>query len=203
MLTKTAVDVRWVAGVAVVSLIAVLVLRSTAARPHPAPPFPGTVAVTFLGTTRVAITGKSSLVGLDSEPNVAFRLMVAPERAEAITLLGATVFSSDRSGHPAGGGRWDTHTEGTRALGIVRDGDVLNRGPKRLLRIDIRRPSVLYLYFADGTMTRFWDYFAVRLEAEGGYVYSAVLERGAWRVVDKTSGSDAPEARTAAGVSRK
>ena len=178
---------RWlfVAGI-LVACGAVLLWSVTARRPTP-PPFPGAIDVKYLGNTGLTIAGHGNVVGVDGEPDVGFRIGITPIKNEGLTILGVVVFSSDRAGRQAGGGRWDTYDESTRALGLTRDGKVVNPGPKRLLRIDIVGPTTLVAHFADGTMTKFWKYFTIRVEAAGGYTHSIVVESGTWHLVERTS----------------
>ena len=166
-------------------------LWSVAARRASPPPFPAKIEVTYLGLTGTAIAGQGNVVGIDGEADVGFRIGITPTKNEGLTILGVLVFSSDGAGRQAGGGRWDTYDESTRALGLTRDGKVVNAGPKRMLRIHVVGPTTLVAHFADGTMTRFWKYFTVRVEAAGGYTDSIVIENGTWHLVQRTLG-DAP-----------
>ncbi len=175
---------RLTAGVAAALLVTVAALLWSIMASRPGvDAFPGEIIVTFIGRTGRAIAGTSSVVGIDGEPDVGFRVAVTPAKEKTLTILGLVIFSSDKNVHPAGGGRWDTYDDNTRAIGVIRNGVVLNSGVKRMLKIEVNRPTVLELHLADGTMTTFWKYFVVRVEAAGGHVHSTLVEIKTRRIV--------------------
>ncbi len=137
----------------------------------------------FVGKTTADIVGESSVVEPNGKPDVAFRLTVKAKNGTAVTITRVTIMSSDSSGRYAGGGRWDTSTDGIRALGVMRDGKVVNAGSKRPLEIPVSAPTALDLYVQDGGMTSWWKHFALKVEADGRYEHSVVLESGTWRTV--------------------
>src|ERR1700737_1824183 len=128
------VRVTWV----LVACGAVLFWSVTARRATP-PPFPAKIEVVYLGDTGMAIAGQGNVVGIDGEADVGFRIGIMPTKNEGLTILGVVVFSSDRAGRQVGGGRWDTYDESTRALGLTRDGKVVNGGPPRTMRNGVVR----------------------------------------------------------------
>jgi hypothetical protein len=180
-------DARWRVGVVgILVACGAVLLWSVSARRASRPPFPAKIELTYLGRTGMTIAGKGNVVGIDGEADVGFRIGITPTKNEGLTILGVVVFSSDRAGRLAGGGRWDTYDESTRALALTRDGNVVNTGPKRMLSIDVAGPTTLVAHFADGTMTTFWKYFTVRIEAAGGYTHSIVIENRRWHLVQRT-----------------
>ena len=167
----------------VVAVPALMAPLRTLLSPHQASTFPAKVTVIFLGRTPVSIAGESSVVGPGGKPDVGFRLSVQPKSGTTLKIVSVSIATSDSKGRPAGGGRWDTYNEWVRALGIMRDGKVVNGGTKRSLGIAIGAPTVLDLYMDDGGMTSSWKYFVLKVEASGGYVYSTVLKSDLWRTI--------------------
>jgi hypothetical protein len=142
--------------------------------------FPGKIAVAYLGKSSVSIAGESGVVGPSGKSNVGFRLSVLPKQGTVLNISSVAIASSDKAGCLAGGGQWDTFREGTRALGIMRDGMVINAGAKRGLGIAINAPTALDFYIDDGGMTTFWKYFVLSVQTAGGSTYSTILDRRTW-----------------------
>ncbi len=140
-----------------------------------APP-PADFVAEFVGKTSVDIVGESATAEPNGKPDVAFRLTIRPRGGAAIKILSLSIMSSDSEGRFAGGGRWDTYSQGVRALGVTRDGKVINAGPKRLLEIDVTGRTVLDVYMQDGEMTTFWKYFTLRVDLAGRYEYLKILQ---------------------------
>ncbi|GEM_PF-4362813 len=109
------------------------------------------------------------------QTDTGMRLTIGPTSGRHISVAGVVIYSSNRCGRWAGGGMWDTYHYATRPVGIARDASVLNYGLKRMLDIPVSRPTTLYLYFADGTMLKFWTHFVLRIEGGDGSVSSILI----------------------------